>query len=110
GANGQVYVDWNKSVSKDAAGYYIERSNDGKSFVQIALTDSSYYTDTGLNTYRNSWFYRIRPFDSCGNMGDYSEIHQTIGLSVSPGNQRNILDWNAYQGWTPLYYVLLRDG
>jgi gliding motility-associated-like protein len=107
-----VQLDWNASSSKDVNGYQVERSTDNKSWriinpLVIGLT----YNDSNLNTYGQPYYYRIRPVDSCGNLGrDYSITHETIHLKAVAGDQQVTLHWNRYLGWTVKSYNIYRDG
>ena len=110
-ANGEVSLFWNKAVGPNLEGYYIYRSDDGivwNLINQAGLSTS--FIDKGLNTYGQSYYYRIQPFDSCGNLGDYSAYHQTIHLKANARDGYNQFNWNAYVGWNIKEYILVRNG
>jgi fibronectin type 3 domain-containing protein len=108
---GKVLVQWTPSTSEDAAQYVIYRTSPGGVWVQAAkinLTTS--YIDSGLNTYDNIYYYKIRAIDSCGNYSDdNSGIHRTINLHATPGNSAIKLTWNTYHGFKAIWYALYRN-
>ena len=109
---GIVGLRWQPSASNDIYGYNIFRSTDGIKWTQIKskYRNIAYY-DSNLNTYKQAYYYRIRPVDSCGNLGVmYSFTHTTIEMHVKDtGLQATVLHWNGYKGWPVKYYVIMRD-
>jgi fibronectin type 3 domain-containing protein len=109
--NGKVLVQWTPSTSEDAAHYVIYRTSVGGAWVQAAKTNlQTTYVDSGLNTYDNIYYYKIRAIDSCGNYSDdNSGIHRTINLHATPGNSAIKLTWNTYRGYKAIWYALYRN-
>jgi len=118
--NGKILLRWLPANSPlgargqhggKIAGYNIFRSNDGINWQQILFTYPGIsLVDSGLNTYRQPYFYRIQAVDSCGNVGAFSPVHKTINLKASAGNQFIQLNWNTYQGWEVKKYLVYKDG
>jgi len=108
---GKVNISWNPSPAKNIEYYNIYRSTDGTNWTEVInLTPNLNLTDSDLNTYNQSYYYKEEPVDSCGNIGNFSITHQTLKLKAKAGNQQNDLTWNAYQGWKIKNYMVLRNG
>jgi hypothetical protein len=109
--DGRISLIWNAAEDHNLNGYDIYRSSDGINWtlIQKAYPGLS-LIDSGLNTYRQSYFYKIQPVDSCGNLGSLTIDHETIDLQTSAGNGFNQLSWNGYQGWPVSYYRIYKDG
>src|SRR6185437_7490821 len=114
--NGQVLLYWSPAIDSNIEGYNIYRSSDGLVWDLIGKSGPKTFrgllemVDMGLNTYGQPYYYRIQPFDSCGNIGDYASFHETIHLKVTAQNGYNQINWNAYVGWKIKEYVLTRNG
>ena len=92
-------------------GYDVLRSDDGITwFLAGQVYGVTSMVDSGLNTYRQSYYYKIQPFDSCGNFGNNSAYHQTIQLKVQADNGYDQLNWNPYLGWPVKHYIIYQDG
>jgi len=108
----QVVLDWNDSIESDlnATPYLIERKTGvGGTYVQIATSTVSNYTDTG-RTNGTTYYYRIRAQDNAStpNISSYSsEVSATptatvdttppaapTGLVLTPVINGISLDWN----------------
>jgi len=108
--NGKVNISWNASPAKNIEHYKIYRSIDGNNWTEISQVFRRLeMTDSGLNTYGQAYYYKIQPIDSCGNIGDFSQVHKTIQLKASPGNSFNSLIWNRYEGWNVKKYLVIRN-
>jgi gliding motility-associated-like protein len=110
---GRNLLEWNASTSKDISGYNIYRSDEDKNnwrLIGIHYKDTS-YTDSLLNTYGQSYSYKIQAIDSCGNLSEFQSItHRSIHLKVFGGNQQVSMMWNGYQGWHVKKYLVYRNG
>jgi len=109
--DGRILLSWNAATDNNLEGYNIYRSSDGiiwqeirQGFVGLSLTD------TGLNTFRQAYYYKIQPFDSCGNTGPFTIYHTTMQLTASAGNGFNHLSWNGYAGWGVEKYLVYKNG
>ena len=112
-STGEITLYWNRSKSTDVAKYIIYRRTTSPVWVLIATlpNTATNYTDAGLNTYRNTYEYKMLALDSCGNLStDVPVVHKAVNLSTKSGNERNYLKWTAYQGFDVLKYNLYRDG
>ncbi len=111
--HGRIDINWARSKSIDVAFYNLYRQADLTSpWVAIAtrLTDTM-YVDSILDTYRNSYSYRVEAADSCSSPNtSRSKVNTSISLTTQPGDQKIILNWNAYTGWQPAGYIVIRNG
>lgn len=111
---GEILIEWIHPASNDAASYNLYRSIDGTNWdLEAANIPSNKlsYTRPGLNTLQNSYYYKLITIDSCGNLSvDFSDLHQSILLKITAGNQEVNLEWNAYKGWKVKEYQVLRNG
>ena len=87
-SDSQINLSWTASTeSLGVAGYLVERCQGGDctTFTQIGTTAGTTYSDNGLAA-NTSYSYRVRAFDTAGNLSSYSLVAQAYtGLSVSPG-------------------------
>lgn len=98
-----IELDWQASPSPEVSAYIIFRST---SMGTIAL-DTIYGGVTSfvdINAFPNdqSETYFILAIDECGNTSIFNNPHSTVFLqqSVISCEQKIVLDWNSYQGWT----------
>ncbi len=111
--NGHVELSWFPSDSQDLKNYFIERSRNKSNFKLAGKTSDTIFLDTGLNTYREDYYYRIRASDSCGNLSPVSsgtKVHRTIQLSVKNGKNGINLNWNQYEGRPVKAYEIYKEG
>ncbi len=109
--DGRIELDWLATTDKNLAGYNIYRSIDGLYWsLVIDHWPGTSLTDTGLNTYRQAYYYKIQPVDSCGNTGPFTTYHESIQLTASAGNGYNQLYWNGYVGWKVKKYLVFKNG
>lgn len=76
----------------DASGVFEE-------LVTLSVTSGSLsYTDTDVNVDEQSYSYRVLVIDSCGQLGEYSNIARTLFLNVQLDEllKLNYLNWNPY--------------
>ncbi|MEX0967750.1 MAG: SBBP repeat-containing protein, partial [Bacteroidia bacterium] len=107
---GEVLIEFNASVSADAASYIVWRKGAGSwQIIASGITNLNYADLTAMTT-DSSYEYRLQTLDSCGNASAFSQIHRTILLTATPANERIELAWNAYQGWPVAVYRIFRDG
>jgi len=111
--HGRIDINWSRSKSSDVAFYNLYRQTDPSSpWIEIGtrLSDTS-FVDSILDTYRNSYSYRVDAADSCSSPNtSRSRVHTSISLVAQPGDQKIILNWNAYTGWQPAGYIIVRNG
>ena len=106
--NKQVDVTYMIDNSRAYLGATIFKSSDGVNFNQIAYqayttTTLQVYTDSNVNTSSKTYYYKIQITDSCGNMGQMSNVSNSILLNVSNDNSNvfyNVLNWEHYATWS----------
>ncbi len=107
--NGRVKINWNRSNSPDAESNFIYRSLDGQNYQLLDTINGTTYTDQGLNTYNQTYYYRLKAIDSCNNISDsFSIPHLTINLNASGSEEAIFLNWTAYEGQPVKKYQVLR--
>ncbi len=115
-----ISLKWNPAIDHNLLGYNVYRSVDGLYWsLIIGHWPGTSLIDSGLDTYDQSYYYKIQPIDSCGNLGPFTIYHETIHLrakastaSTSSATGRGYiqLSWNGYLGWPVKKYLLYRDG
>jgi fibronectin type 3 domain-containing protein len=104
----QINLSWTASSDNvGIAGYRIERSLNGVTFTEVAVTTAATtYPDTGLSA-GTRYYYRVRAYDAAGNLGNYSSTVNTLTLDVTPPSDPINLSANAVGSttivllWTP---------
>lgn len=98
-----VELEWQASPSPEVSAYIIFRST---SMGTVAL-DTIYggitsFVDNNAFPNDESETYFILSIDDCGNTSIFNDPHSTVFLeqSVIGCEQKIILDWNLYEGWT----------
>ena len=80
----EIDLAWTASTSTQGiAGYRVERCQGAgcTTFVQIATTSGTTYTDTGLAA-NTSYSYRVRAQDAAGNRSPYSNEATATTLAL----------------------------
>lgn len=97
------------------SGLSLERMNDEGVFEEIQLVNaasSTLFTDTDVSVSEQSYAYRVRVIDSCGNPGGLSNMAKTVLLKVETDQlrMRNFLSWSPYEEFngSVLYYNVYR--
>ncbi len=109
--DGKIKIDWSAATDKNLAGYNVYRSIDRLYWsLIIDHWPGTSLIDTGLNTYRQAYYYKIQPVDSCGNTGTSTIYHESLQLTASTNNGFNQLSWNGYVGWTVRKYLVYKNG
>jgi len=98
-----IELEWQASTSPEVSAYIVFRST---SMGTIAL-DTIYggltnFVDNNAFPNDQSETYFILAIDECGNLSIFNEPHSTVFLeqSVIACEQKIVLEWNSYQGWT----------
>ena len=99
-----VEVTINSSSSADAFRYILYRSIDNINFSVVdTLNHIGNFKDTifsnNANSAANSYYYKLKVADSCGNIGNFSSTYRTANLSGDSGQLRAILSWNNFMGY-----------
>ncbi|MGV3631575.1 MAG: gliding motility-associated C-terminal domain-containing protein, partial [Bacteroidota bacterium] len=97
------------------SGLSLERMNNAGNFEEIQLVDAvanAVFYDDEVSVSEQSYSYRVRIIDSCGNPGGLSNTAKTILLKVQTDQLqlRNFLNWSPYEGFNGavLYYNVYR--
>lgn len=97
------------------SGLSLERMNSEGIFEEIQLVNaasSTVFTDADVSVSEQSYAYRVRIIDSCGNAGGFSNTAKTMLLKVETDQLRmhNFLSWTPYEGFSGsvLYYNVYR--
>ena len=106
--NKQIDITYMIDNSRAYLGATIFKSSDGVNFSQIAYqayttTTLQVYTDNNVSTSSKMYYYKIQITDSCGNLGQISNISNSILLNVSNDNSNvfyNVLNWEHYATWS----------
>ena len=104
-------VAWGKPITNSISYFnvYKEGTVANQYFLAASVPyDSlSQYSDPNSNADQRAWRYRLTVVDTCGVESEMGDIHKTLHLSVTPGQNNNYnLYWNHYQGFTyGTYYV-----
>lgn len=98
-----IELEWIASPSPEVSAYIVFRST---SMGAIAL-DTIYggvtnFADDTASPNEQSETYLILAIDECGNTSIFNDAHSTVFLeqSVISCEQKIVLNWNLYQGWT----------
>lgn len=98
-----IELEWIASPSPEVSAYIVFRST---SMGAIAL-DTIYggvtnFADDTASPNEQSETYFILAIDECGNTSIFNDAHSTVFLeqSVISCEQKIVLNWNLYQGWT----------
>ena len=101
--NKNTMVEWQTVPNGHVKNWMLEKSADGLNFQVIdtpivASKDSE--TDLKVDVQKNSYTYRLRILDSCGDLGPYSNIGKTILLNIDTSTDvKPFLVWTAYRDW-----------
>ncbi|MCD6067941.1 MAG: domain containing protein [Bacteroidetes bacterium] len=100
-----ISVKWAQAGCTDFYAYVLFRKNSSSgNFVSIdTITDINItsFTDTGLNTLRYSYLYKLQTIDICGNKKELNELpaHRSIEITAYLLQDNSIqVNWNAYEG------------
>jgi gliding motility-associated-like protein len=107
------FIDASSGVTTIA---FEKASKDGV-FQEIARvpveSDTVLFSDTNVNVQHNSYTYRARVVDSCGNLSAISNPAQSILLNIQKDEAQmlNYLTWNPYAIWDGkvIAYRIYRD-
>jgi len=94
--------------------YHIELTEVGGSFEEVANRYKrldTLFIHPSLNTLHQSYQFKVLEENACGAITDSfsSEIHASIEVQASGDTNAVDLNWNAYQGWEPVYYVIEKE-
>ena len=106
-ASKQMDVTYVIDNSRAYKGATIFRSLDGIKFTQVSYQAAGSatihtYVDKDVATTEKNYWYKIQISDSCGNLGQTSNISKSVLLKVSNDNANifyNTLTWDDYSSW-----------
>ncbi len=110
-ADTHVYIEWEPPERGKPKSYLLERQINDKDFEPIAFLNRNTlsHRDTNLQVDQNTFTYRIKMRDSCGNISAYGDnVSTPVKLSVSGGEGNPLLQWTPYEGWEVSYYEIQR--
>lgn len=114
-SDNSVILSWPPSPSPDTKGYIVYQYENGQVIsADTVFRPATSYSASNLQPDTKALHFAIVAFDSCNNKGNNSVIHSTIFLKYTLSSCENKVDfeWTAYEGWTPVKYILFvsRDG
>ena len=112
-----ILVEFSQPVfQKTPIDYYtIEKSADGINYKDIFTTKECCkpFEDFSVDVHNQSYYYRIRTADVCGDISAAGNIGKTILLSVEADDDENVnATWSNYQKWDDgiaSYQIELKD-
>lgn len=101
--NKTVTLDWLGGVTYKSFRFRLEKSTDGVNYFgldSLLGLNQFNYTDNDVFVNENSYYYRVRIMDTCGNFSTPSAIGKTIYLKADTSLELlPKLSWSAYQDW-----------
>jgi len=101
--NKSALVEWQGMPGAHVKNWMLEKSVDGVNFQLIdspILAGIDSEGDQKVDVQNNSYTYRLRILDSCGDLGPYSNIGKTILLDIdTSADVKPYLAWTAYRDW-----------
>lgn len=119
-SNSTVDITWENNPAIDLGAYILYRLNRNTNQYEIIHTETniqntnfaltSTYTDTGLNTLRNTYTYKLQATDICGNTIPLDRLtaHTTINVSSQPAGTDIDVRWTPYGGCPVATYEIYR--
>jgi gliding motility-associated-like protein len=104
--NENIEILWHevKNSRQMISHYVLEKSNNGTHFKTIDTIKTGnelYYFDTKkLDVQNNSYIYKVKAVDVCGDVSAYTRIAKTVVLkSYFNKDYQPVLYWTKYQDW-----------
>jgi len=101
--NKSTRVEWLSVPNAHIKNWMLEKSSDGIHFQLVdtpIVCNTLSEADQKVDVQKNSYTYRLRILDSCGDLGPYSEIGKTILLSIDTTvDVKPSLVWSSYKNW-----------
>ncbi len=98
-----IELEWQESPSPEVSAYIILRNTPmGTIAIDTVPSGTTSFIDTNAFPDDQSETYFILAIDECGNASLFNDPHTTVFLteSVIGCEQKIVLDWNLYEGWT----------
>jgi len=112
--NKNALIEWRERPNAHVKNFILEKSSDGINFQAIDTSinpNTLNGTDQKVDVQTNSYTYRIKIIDSCGDIGQYSNIGKTILLRIdTTPDILPELKWSSYKFWSDgvAYYDIER--
>ena len=97
----EVHVEWLPVTVGRPKTFVLERSIDHVNFNHLSDISAHIYEfyDVNVDVDAFSYIYRIETIDSCDYHSPYSNIGQTILLTINNDEKFPILNWTPYEYW-----------
>jgi gliding motility-associated-like protein len=108
-----IETSWDTSTLLGNKKYLVERAlNSDTIFTAINTTTGSTFIDNKVNVNLNSYRYRVRMQDHCGNLSPYGNVGTSILLTGTLQFDLPVLVWNRYNYWpngVKQYVIQIRE-
>jgi gliding motility-associated-like protein len=98
-----ILIYFQSSDSADVKEYEIARATNSGVFSTVFTVKPGgkfiTYTDNTVAADKNSYTYKVRAVDTCGNASVYTKAHIPVLLQGTAGNYEANLSWKTYQGF-----------
>ena len=104
-------VAWSKPITDEISYFNVYKegtvANQYFLVASVPYDSLSQYNDLNSNPNQRSWRYRLTVLDTCGVESAMGNVHRTMHLSVSAGQNYDYnLSWNHYEGFSyGTYYI-----
>ncbi len=99
-----IVLGWERTSGKNTVKYEVLRESTSANIFSVIGTktfdEKSYFWDTDADATTDSYRYKLRTYDACGNFVE-SDAHRTILVQTSPSFNEPTsvnVNWNAYEG------------
>ena len=119
-SNTTVEIKWENNPAIDLASYVLYRLNQNTQYYESIYTETNIqntgfalentFVDSGLNTLRNTYTYKVQALDICGNTIPLDQLtaHTTINVSSQRQGQDIFVSWTPYSGCPVSSYEIYR--
>ena len=97
-----IELEWDESPSPEVSAYIVFRNTTMGTIALDTIYGGTSFIDNTAFPDDQSETYFILAIDECGNRSIFNEPHSTVHLTqtVIDCEQKIVLDWNIYKGWT----------
>lgn len=100
GEDKSIIVEWQPSTMPKTKQYIIDKYTERTGWRQnYALTTATIWKDNSVDVQKESYQYRIRVEDECGNISLHSNAGRSILLTSKIKGDRIYLNWRPYGIW-----------
>lgn len=99
--NIEIQVEWSAGSLSNVFGFDLERSLDNSNWQSIGNfpATTTQIIDQQVDVANQSYYYRVAGLDQCNVQTAFSNLGQSILLSLDPSGNDPVLSWNFYQEW-----------